>query len=186
MAGDRRPDPFAELADESRAEDAVRRRVQERWLRHQAAEEATLVGALVDLAESRRDVSLRSRSGRTYRGVVSTVGGDFVVVGDDAWVRLAAVVAVRFDAAVSSSWPLSVDAVAGERGAPRDTLLTGALSSLVGDRPAVVVVPLDGEPALRGELVGVGVDVLTLVLDGDVASRCVVAVDAVAEVVVLG
>jgi hypothetical protein len=167
-------DPFDELADESRAADAVRRRTQARWLRQQAAEEATLAGVLVDVSERGDVVSLRSVSGRTHRGVVSFVGGDHVVVGD-VWVRLAAVVALRF----------AGDAATGDRTPPRDTRLVESLAQLAPDRPAVVVVALDGS-SLRGELVGVGADVLTLALDGDRSQRCIVSVHTVAEVVVIG
>jgi hypothetical protein len=168
-------DAFDELADEARAADAVRRRSQARWLRQQAAEEATLVGVLVDLSEHGGVVSLRSASGRTHRGPVSFVGGDHVVVGGDTWVRLAAVVAVR----------LTGDVVTGDRTAARDTRLVESLAELTADRPAVVVVAFDGS-SMRGELVSAGADVLTLALDGDRSRHCVVAVDAVAEVIVTG
>ena len=168
-------DPFDELADESRAADAVRRRTQERWLRQQAAEEATLVGVLVDLAERGDVVSLRSASGRTHRGAVSYVGGDHVVVGDATWVRLAAVVAVRFEGDVGS----------GDRAAVRGTRLVESLAELAPDRPTAVVVTFDGT-AMRGELVGAGADVVTLVLDGDRSQRCAVAVDAIAEIIIVG
>jgi hypothetical protein len=168
-------DPFAELADESAADDAASRRARARWLQRQAAEEATLAGTLVDLAESGADVSLRSRSGRMHRGTITSVGGDFLVMGD-AWIALAAVVAVRTAAARSTP---------GDRGPARDVRLAEALGELAADRPSVVVVPVAGEP-LRGELVAVGADVLTLTLAGDVASRCDIALGAVAEVVLLG
>jgi hypothetical protein len=168
-------DPFDELADEARAADAVRRRSHARWLRRQAAEEATLVGVLVDLSERGDVVALRSASGRTHRGPVSFVGGDHVVVADEVWVRLAAVVAVRFTG----------DIATGDRAAVRDTRLVESLAELAPDRPAVVVVTFDGA-SMRGELVGAGTDLVTLVLDGDRSQRCVVAVDAIAEVIVTG
>lgn len=173
---DGRSDPYAELTDEAAAADAVRQRVQTRWLRRQAAEEATLAGTFVDLAESGADVAVRSRSGRVYRGAVTSVGGDFVVVGD-AWIRLAAVVAVR----TAASGPAPV----GDRVAPRDVRLADALGELAPDRPEVLVVPVTGD-AMRGELHGVGLDVLTLVLAGDVSTHCHVALDAIAEVTVSG
>lgn len=172
-------DPFAELADEARAADARRALAQGRWLRAQAAEEATLAGTLVDLCESGAAVSVRSRSGRTYRGAVSSVGGDFVTIDGGTYVRLDAVVAVRSDAV----------AFAGDDRPPRrDIRLVDVLADLAPDRPTVVVVPMSGgDDALRGELVAVGVDVVALALDGDVArSRCHVALDAIAEVVVTG
>jgi hypothetical protein len=171
----RRVDPFDELADESRAADAVRRRSQARWLRQQAAEEATLVGVLVDLAERGDVVSLRSASGRTHRGPVSFVGGDHVVIGDDVWVRVAAVVAVRF----------AGDVATGDRAAVRHTRLVESLAEMVPDRPAVVVVTFDGT-SMRGELIAAGAEIVSLVLDGDRSQRCVIAVDGIAEVIVAG
>jgi hypothetical protein len=168
-------DAFDELADEARATDAVRRRSQARWLRRQATEEATLAGVLVDLSERGDVVSLRSASGRTHRGPVSFVGGDHVVVGHDVWVRSAAIVAVRFTG----------DVATGDRVPVRDTRLVESLAELAPDRPAVVVVAFDGS-SIRGELVGVGADVVTLVLDGDRSQRCVVVVDTIAEVIVTG
>jgi hypothetical protein len=171
-------DPYAALADESRAADAAQRRAQTRWLHQQLAEEATLASTLVDLAESGSLVSVRSRSGRQYRGAVQSVGGDFAVVGD-AWIRLDAIVAVRSDPTRRAG------AAAGERASTRPTRLVDALADIAPDRPTIVVVPVGGEP-LRGELRAVGLDVVTLTLDGDPDSRCYVALDALAEVLVAG
>jgi hypothetical protein len=39
---------------------------------------------------------------------------------------------------------------------------------------------------MRGERVSAGTYVVTVVLDGDGAQRCAVAVDAIAEVIVVG
>lgn len=171
-------DPYAALADESRAADAAQRRTQTRWLHQQLAEEATLAGTLVDLAESGSLVSVRSRSGRQYRGSVQSVGADFAVVGD-AWIRLDAIVAVRSDPTRRA------DTAAGERAPVLTTRLGHALADIAADRPTIVVVPVSGEP-IRGELRAVGLDVMTLTLDGDPRGRCYVALDAVAEVVVAG
>jgi hypothetical protein len=174
-------DPFAELADEARAAEARRALVQSRWLRAQAAEEASLAGVLVDLCEAGVAVSLRSRSGRTHRGTVSSVGGDFVAVGD-ALVRLDAVVAVRTDTVAGAS--------SGDRATTaaraRDVRLADVLADLAGARRSVVVVPASAaDDALRGEVDAVGIDVVTLLLDGDAPrTRCYVPLEAIAEVLV--
>ena len=178
-------DPFAELADEAAAEEAVRRRVQARWLRRQAAEEATLLAVVLDLAEAGAEVAVRSASGRVARGPIARVGEDFVVVGS-TWMRLAAVVAVRAVETPAASRAADIGASAGARAPSSHRVrLAEALAELAaGDRPAVVVVPLAPGDPLRGELVAVGVDVLTLALDGDRRARSYVPIDAVGEVVV--
>lgn len=170
-------DPFAELADEAAAADAARERSRARSLRQQAAEEATLAGTLLDLAESGTDVALRSRSGRVHRGRITGVGDDVVAVGE-TWVRLAAVVAVR--TAESRAAP----AGRSDRGDVHRVRFAEALAALAPDRRSILVVPITGEP-VRGTLVAVGVNVLTVALDAADRGRCVVALDAVSEVVLL-
>src|SRR2546426_11388042 len=75
-----RRDPFAELVDRARSEGAAQVRSRERWLRQQAQEEAALVGTLVDLAEQREAVTVRTTSGRRLQGTIAAVAADFVVV----------------------------------------------------------------------------------------------------------
>ena len=170
-------DPFAELADEAAAAEAAGERARTRWMRQQAAEEATLAGTLLELADSGTELALRSRSGRTYRGRVGVIGDDFVEIGD-TWVRLAAVVSLRHGAGATVE--------RGSHAGTHRTRFGEALATLAPERPSVVVVPVTGEP-MRGTLVAVGVDVLTLTLDADGrAAPCVVALDAVAELTVLG
>ena len=169
-------DAFDELADEARAGEDVRQRAAARWLLRSAAESATFAGTLVDLAERGDHVAVRTRSGRTHRGSITAVGADFVVVAD-AYVRLAAVVAVR-------GGPASVAVATGNRAVPRDMPLSAVLAERAVDRPVVVVVPDAGSEPVRGELRSAGVDLLTVVLDD--GSACHVPLAAVGEVLVVG
>ncbi|HEY2332650.1 MAG TPA: hypothetical protein VGH94_12095 [Acidimicrobiales bacterium] len=150
------------LLDEARLAQAHRDEERRRLLAGVAAESATFVGTLVDLAEGRAHVSLRTRGGRVHAGVIELVAGDFVVVEGGAgqlWCRFSAIAGIRVGA---GSAPAS-----GARSG-LDLLLVDALALLVEDRPRIALELQSGE-SLAGELAGVGVDVLTLHLDGGVA-----------------
>src|SRR5262245_42417892 len=67
-------------AADARVEEAVRRRVRERWLSQQAQEEATLLGVLADLAERGAALSFHMRTGQGQWGRVRVIGRDFVAV----------------------------------------------------------------------------------------------------------
>src|SRR5204863_961971 len=71
-------------AADSRASDAARARTRERWLRRQAAEEATLPGVALDLAERGDAVVLKTTSGRAHRGRLVAVARDVWVLRSDA------------------------------------------------------------------------------------------------------
>lgn len=172
-------DPLVELLDEVRAGDAGAARLRERWLRRQAEEGATLAGTLLDLAERGAPVSVRTTTGRTSHGSVVAVGSDFAVLrgedGRDACLRLQAVAAV---------WPAVGErhvVATGDRVAPLDLLLVEVLATLASDRPGVRV--LAGGDVIVGELRAVGVDVVTLRLEGERMRLCYVAAAALDEVV---
>jgi hypothetical protein len=173
------------LADAVAAE-AARERASARVLRQAAAEEATFTGVLVDLAERGDAVALRTVGGRTHRGVVRTVGRDFVVVqeGDGrppVFVALAAVGSLRVDRELAK-------AVAGNRPPTVDASFAAVLAGLAADRPRVQVGVAGDGALLVAELATGGRDVLTLrpVSDGGAArSAVLVPVSAVHEVVLL-
>src|SRR4051794_3510155 len=86
------------LLDESTAGEQASARGRERWLRRQATEGATLVGTLLDLAESAAPVAVWTAPERRVDGVLVGVGPDVVVLrdrGDHVAVRTAAVTVVR-------------------------------------------------------------------------------------------
>lgn len=163
-------DPFVELLDEARAGRDASARVRQRWLQRQVEEEATLVGTLVDLAETGARVALRSSSGRVNHGGLQALGRDFVLLdggGELRLVSLASIVSVL--PSVGQRYP----AAAGDRAAPLDLTLVELLAGLAPDRPRVTLV--SGGVALAGELRAVGVDVATLRLDGSPRALCYVA-----------
>jgi hypothetical protein len=172
-------DPFQDLLDAARADEAARSRVRERWLRQQAEEGARLSGTLLDLAELGVHVAVRTASGRSWQGTVVAVGRDFCVLrgpwGPDTCLSLGAVTLVRPGARAAAP------TAAGDRVAPLDLTLRELLARLAGGRPEVGVVSA-GE-GVSGRLQGVGVDVLSLQLDSPTRQMCYVSLGSVSEVV---
>ena len=152
------------LLDEARADDQTQTRIRERWLRRQATESATLLGTLVDLAESATAVTVWLRGGRRHDGRPVGIGNDFVVLrdrGEHVTIRLAAVSVVRPQPGQVAR------AATGDRAAALDLGLTELLSRLVDDQPEVAVV-VGEHDAMAGTLLAVGADVLTIrVAPGD-------------------
>lgn len=173
-------DPLVRLLDEARASDAGATRGRERWLQRQAEEGATLAGSLLDLAERRSLLALRTSSGRVSRGAVVAVGSDFVALGTPGspttCVRLAAITTVRPSGAERHA------AATGKRPPPLDLLLVEVLAGLAPVRPRVALVA--GGEMVAGELWSVGADVVTLRLDGEPDSVCYVAATAIGEVLI--
>jgi len=158
-------------------DEAARQRTRQRWLRAQAAEEASLVGTLVDLAERGAAVTLELGDHRV-RGRIVGVGGDFVAVRSDrdqhALVRTDLVEVVRAEPGAR--------AVAGDRTAVVEAGLAGVLGPVAADRPEVVVRTRAGT-VVRGELRSAGVDVVQLRLPGDPPTPAWLPIDALAVVV---
>lgn len=169
-------------AAEARVTEAASARARERWLRQQAGEEATVAGTLVDLAEREATVVVRTREGRRHRGRVRAVAADFVVLAPDGGgVVLLALAAV---ASFAGAGPAAAG-VAGDRPPAVDVSLAVALAGLAGERPAVAIVAAGSGEPVRGDLVGVGVDVVTVRPDGGPRSPVHLPVAAVSEVALL-
>lgn len=168
-------DPLLELLDRARAEQAGRGRSRERSLRQQAEEDATLAGTLLDLAERRSAVTVRTATGRTHHGAALAVGHDFVVVrgenGVDTFVALAAIATVR---------PYRAPPASGDR-VPSDTRLVDVLGAAAPDRPRVALVA--GTEVVAGELRAVGADVVTVQLDGPERPLAYVSSASISEAV---
>jgi hypothetical protein len=161
----------------SSADAAVDGRRRSRGLAAQAAEEATLAGLLLDLAERGALVVITTTGGRQHRGAVVLVGQELVVVDTEpagvALVRLDAVAGVR-------TAPGSVPVV-GDRPPHLRVGWVEALAVLAVERPRVRAA-LAGGASWVGELRAVGVDVATIRLDGD-AALTYLAVHAIEDVV---
>jgi hypothetical protein len=152
---------FARWAAEGRVGEAAEARSRERWLRHQAAEMATMVGTLVDLAEQRVAVAIVVGS-RTVSGRLIGVGRDGVVLAEPSGaatvVALARVGVVR----VTGRRP-GTGGASGERRAAGPWGVIDALAALAEDRSPVRLGLVGGE-TLTGVLLTVGTDVMTVQL----------------------
>ena len=148
------------LLDDAKAGEQATARGRERWLRRQATESATLLGALLDLAEAGVAVSMWTAAGRRLDGVPVGIGSDVVVLRDRAehvLVRTATITMVR---------PAPGSALGAATGDRRPALRVGfveLLDRLVDDRPEVALL-FDSGDTLAGTLVAVGADVLSVQL----------------------
>jgi hypothetical protein len=185
LEGDDLAGDLVRLLDDARHADATGARIRERSLRTVAGAEATFVGVLLDLAERQEDLSVRTASGRTLRGRVAVVARDAVVLESGAglrtYLRLAGLAWVR-------RLPVRGEAAAepaGDRPAPRNTTFAVLVADLAGDRPRVAL-GVTGEPTLlTGELRAVGLDLLTVRLDGDPPATAYVPIAQLSELTVL-
>jgi len=177
-------DPLLELLDEARASDAGRGRGRERSLRRQAEEDASLVGALVDLAEHRSTVTLGTVDGAVHHGVVRAVGADFCVLGAErrsqthVLVRTAAIVTVRPDPDERHA------AASGDRPPPSGLRWLEVLATMAEDRQEVSIGTVDGG-RVTGELRAVGRDVVTVALAGERRALCYVSASSMCDMAVL-
>lgn len=154
---------FARWAAEQRVGEAATARSRERWLRHQAAESATMAGTLVDLAERGVDVAAVIGA-RTLTGRLTGVGQDGFVLAEASGaatiVALARLGAVR----VAGGRAGAAEATGGR--APAGTWrVSDALAALAADRSGIRLGLCGGE-TLTGVLVAVGADVVTVQLAG--------------------
>ena len=158
------PDPLVGLTDDARVADAIAQRAGQRDLTARATELATLVGTLRDLAERRAGVGVTTTSGRTERGSLVGVAADHLVLatraGQHVFVRLDRVAVVRPDP------DGRVPVAQGERDPAQDLLLLERCARWVADRPALAIAVTGGDDLLRGRLLAVAEDVLSLALDG--------------------
>lgn len=195
-------------AGDARTRDAAAARTRERWLRLQAAEAATWLGTLVDLAERRQVVTLQV--GATARtGRLVGVGHDLCVLDEAAGAVLVALPHVHALQAHPTrpigprgAGPTGAGATnAGTRPSTAGTSTAGTPADLVADgnrRPALELSFADALAALAAErspvrlglaagadavgtLVAVGADVVTL--RGNAVARPVTFVPIVAVAV---
>lgn len=174
--------PLQRFLDDVVVDAAGDRRARGHWLHRGAAEDARFVGVLRDLAEQRIPVVVHTPAGVRH-GVIGALGRDFAVVDDRRQalrlVSLAAITQVRVPAHGRGE-PV------GARGDVHDVGLLEVLARFAGERPEVVVWcgAGAGDHVVRGRLVGVGHDVLTVRAGGDEPVDVVVPGTAVAEIVV--
>ncbi len=169
----------------SRAAEVAAARTRQQWLRRQAAEEATLAGIALDLAEQSAVVVVRTTAGRAHRGRLVGVSGDLAVLRSQG--RALSTVIVPW-AAVASLRPHGTrrPSEPGPRSVPLDLRLVDVLAAVAGDRRRVLVAFSGGQDLLAGELQSVGSDVITLRVDADPPATVYVRLASVTEVSLLG
>lgn len=164
------------FTDDARASASADARRREASLRRQAAEEGTMAGVLLDLAERDQLVSLVTVAGRTLRGLIRTVGVDFVGLrgpaGEGSLVPMASITAVRTEPDAGPS--------VGDRVVEVDSPLRGVLADLATQRPWVAVHTRAAD-SMSGQLSGVGRDVLSV--RGENANTIYVPLTAIADIV---
>jgi hypothetical protein len=174
-------DPLAALqrwVADGQVDEAARARSRRRWLENAATEEATLGGVLLDLAERRRPVTVRTLAGHRITGPIIAVGADFIAVAD---ARLGDTLMPTTHIATVQPAP-GDDLPAGDR--RHDVVLTfgDALMELAAERPEVMVGV--GDETLRGELRTASTEVVTLVIADERREPISIALTAIDHVVV--
>jgi len=176
---------LARLISLVRADDARGSRLRERTLRAAASAEATMVGVLLDLAEGRQQLTIRMTSGRLARGSVELVALDAVALrtgaGHLTLLRLDAIVWVR---RVPGQPGEPATEPAGARPAARQATFAALAAGFAADRPQVSLAVAGESSLLTGELRSVGVDVLTVRLDGAPPVTAYISAPQVSELTV--
>jgi hypothetical protein len=173
------PDPYVALADEAAHAEVLRVRAEERARREAASALATWIGTLRDLAETARTVTVQTAAGRSHRGVLAAVGIDHLALVAPSGVRIL----VRLDAVclVRPAPDRPAPPASGDRDRSQDRALGEALEPLVGSQ--VTLGLAGGHDPVRGRLVALGEDVVTLRLDGPDRGGVYLPLAAVEEVV---
>jgi hypothetical protein len=152
------------LVDDARAAWAVDSRASRRSLEATAAADATLVGALRDVAERRGDVQIETVSGRRQRGALHGVAIDHVTMRDDSGVWV--LVTRRSIVCVRPGGEHGRRPATGARGPAQDRTLAEQLDR-IADGAEPVRVGLRAGPVLVGRLLAVGDDLVSLRLEAD-------------------
>ena len=170
---------LARWAAEAQVDEAARARSRERWLRQQSAEETTFVSVLADLSDRGRAVLVSTTVGHRHLGTIGALGVDFVALrtdsGSDILIATAIIAAVR-------SQPRDRVALSG-RTLSLHLHLADAILAMADERPRVTVATGD-KSTVNGELVSVGLDVITVRVDGDTRANVYIPIAAVGEIAV--
>ena len=166
-------------AAEAQVSEAAAARARQRWLEQQAAESTTFAGVLADLAERERPVLVHTAAGRRHRGSIGAIGIDFVSLttdlGTHVFVATTAITSVR-------SQPRERAAHSG-RAVSLGLRFVDAIAAMAEDRPRVAVATTD-ETTLNGDLRSVGIDVVTLRVDGDTKANVYIPLASISDIAV--
>ena len=174
---------LARWASAARVDDAVAGRRRETWFLRRMEEEAELAGVVLDLLEAAADVTVRSAAGRVHNGRFIAVGADFTALsapaGGTTLVALHAISSIRTRAR------RRVAAAARRPEAVLTSTFGQVLAGLAAESRRVRWSSVADPESGRGELLAVGTDVVTFVLDGD-GGAVHVPLATLAEVTVTG
>jgi hypothetical protein len=170
------PPSLERWARDAAVEESAGDRARLRHLRDAARGDATLIGALGDLAERAETVAVTTHHGSSHSGAITRVAADMLIMTTAA----ASAVLIPLDRIASirqttGTAPLARSAPTGV-GALADTL-----SDLADERHRVQIRSGAAAPVV-GEVVAVGADVVTVALDG--GARVLVPLGSISEVVV--
>lgn len=161
-----------------RVDEAAAGRARQRSLEHQAAQEATIAGVVIDLAEQDLPVTLKTNAAQVFKGKITAVGLNFVFVLDAE--RGEVLIPTKAITMISAA-PTSRPAI-GVR--PQSSVLLGdVLNELVLDKAQVKVAVAD--ECVTGTLHAVGTDVMAIALSGAPRALAHVAVAAIDHLLVL-
>lgn len=176
-----RDDPLAGLANwlaDCQVDEAAAARARQRSLEQQAAQESTIAGVLLDLAERGQPITVKTAGGQVCEGQVVAVGADFVFVRDDnkgdLLIPTKAIATIR---TASADRP-----VIGAR--PRSSVaLLDTLDELAADHAHVLVTI--GDECVSGQLRVVGADVIMVAVDKARSNMVHIATAAIDHLLVL-
>jgi hypothetical protein len=153
-------DAYVGLRDDAVLERAVEERVTGREHRDRALELATWTGTLRDLAERGTSVVVALEDGLAHRGRLLAVGVDHVALALDAGgVGLLALDAVR---SVRPEPGTAAGGAMGDRARSQDRTLIEAVDRHRCEHPELVLGVRGAVHPIRGSVVGLGEDVLSL------------------------
>jgi hypothetical protein len=150
----------------ARTESAADSRVAQRWSDQQAADEASLAGVLLGLAERRAAVAIRLHTGTTVRGATAGVGRDFVAIAHGGQLTLLPTLAIEWVRPDEAAGP----AAFGDRTSRTGSLV--AVLAAIADEGLPVRLVGHSETQV-GVLIGVGDDVLSVRPTGGAAGQVV-------------
>ncbi len=178
---DQHNDPLADwsrwLAD-CRVDEAVAARARQRSLEHQAAQESTITGVLLDLGERGRPVTVKTAGGRCCHGRIAAVGADFVLVCDDN----DDLILIPASSIATINTSPAQHRVTGARLRP-SAVLAEVLHELAADQAQIEVIVADER--VSGLLTTAGADVIAVAVDQPRDDQVHVATAAIDHVVVL-
>lgn len=170
-------DSLTRWAAEAQVDEAARARSRERWLRHQAAEDTSLASVIADLSERERAVLIHTSAGRRHRGQVTALGTDFIAIQTDTG---ADILIARHGVTAIRTQPREQQAHSG-RFVKLELRLVDAIAAMAEDRPRVTIATGPND-TFNGDLMSVGIDVLTVRIDGDTRANVYIPTAAVVEI----